>query len=94
MNRRNLPYLLFGAALLSVGSAAVLPGSARAADEKPYKVENGRVNINTFHGYLFYGESCLRCHGPDGSGSSYAPSLVDSLKTLSKRQFQETVING
>jgi mono/diheme cytochrome c family protein len=36
----------------------------------------------------------MRCHGPDGAGSSYAPSLVDSLKVLSKDQFVETVING
>jgi mono/diheme cytochrome c family protein len=83
-------------ALLLVGSAATLHRSALGADEakKPYKVENGAVDVNTFHGYLFYGEFCLRCHGPDGSGSSYAPSLVDSLKTLSEHQFKDTIING
>jgi mono/diheme cytochrome c family protein len=89
MIRPSLLSLLSVALLLSTGSAAV-----RAADQKPYKVENGRIDINTFHGYLHYGESCLRCHGPDGAGSSYAPSLVDSLKHLTEHQFKEVVING
>jgi len=64
------------------------------ADDKPYKVENGAVDKATFNGYRRYTESCLRCHGPDGSGSSYAPNLTDSLKTMTKDQFMETVING
>jgi mono/diheme cytochrome c family protein len=92
---RTRPFLLVcaGAGLLA-GSAAIVCGPARADEAKPYKVENGRADEHTFRGYLFYGENCLRCHGPDGSGSSYAPSLVDSLKTNSKQQFDEVVING
>jgi methanol metabolism-related c-type cytochrome len=67
----------------------------RAADEaKPYKIENGRVDQPTFNGYRRYGESCMRCHGPDGAGSSYAPDLTDSLKHMTYDQFAETVING
>ena len=90
MIRPSLLPILSVAMLLLAGSAAV-----RAQDEpKPYKAENGRVDINTFHGYLFYGEACLRCHGPDGAGSSYAPSLVDSLKSLTEHQFKDVVING
>ena len=30
---------------------------------------------------------CHVCHGPDGEGSTYAPALVDSLKTMKLRQF-------
>lgn len=90
MSRPSLLPILSTALLMLAGSAAV-----RAADEpKPYKVENGKVDINTFHGYLFYGEACLRCHGPDGAGSSYAPSLVDSLKTMTEHRFKDVVING
>ena len=70
-----------------------LPGAA-AEEEKPYKVENGRVDRETFNGYRRYGNSCLACHGPDGAGSSYGPNLVDSLKRLSQEQFNEVVING
>jgi hypothetical protein len=36
----------------------------------------------------------LQCHGPDGLGSSYAPSLVDSLKTLSDGDLVSTVVSG
>jgi methanol metabolism-related c-type cytochrome len=80
--------------LLLFAAVPLLPIAAHADDPKPYKVENGIVDQGTYNGYRRYGESCLRCHGPDGAGSSYAPSLVDSLKHLSKDQFQEVVING
>ena len=95
--RRTRPlFMSVAAACLLAAGAATLQGSARGAEEakKPYTVQNGAIDVNTFHGYLFYGEFCLRCHGPDGAGSSYAPSLVDSLKTLSEHQFKDTVING
>ena len=76
-------------------AAALLPAAVRAEDEpKPYKIENGRVDQGTYNGYRRYGESCLRCHGPDGAGSSYAPALTDSLKHLDHDQFAQIVING
>jgi mono/diheme cytochrome c family protein len=78
---------------LGLGTAATSPGHT-AEDEKPYKVEGGKVDSGTYNGYRRYGESCLRCHGQNGSGSSYAPSLVESLKHLSREQFNEVVING
>ncbi len=67
---------------------------ARAADKPPYTVVDGKVDMATFNGYRRYGESCLRCHGPDGSGSSYAPDLTDSLKHMTEEQFDDVVING
>jgi len=39
-------------------------------------------------------DNCFQCHGPDGLGSSYAPSLVDSLKSLSYGDFVSTVVSG
>ena len=48
----------------------------------------------TFNGYRRYGNSCLQCHGPDGSGSSYAPNLTEALKHMTREQFTEVVING
>lgn len=92
--------------LLVVGAAAALPGLgrltpvARAAtaapepSDKPYTVKDGKIDRATYRGYLYYGDVCMRCHGPDGAGSSYAPSLVNSLKVLTKDQFVETVVNG
>jgi methanol metabolism-related c-type cytochrome len=92
------------AALVLGLSAALVAGAfaqdkaqspAPAASDKPYSVnKDGKVDQHTFNGWRRYTESCLRCHGPDGAGSSYAPSLVDSLKTMSEDQFKEVVING
>jgi methanol metabolism-related c-type cytochrome len=73
-------------------AAAAKPDAS--ADKPPYTIENGRVDKGTFNGYRRYGESCLRCHGPDGAGSSYAPDLTETLKTMSKDTFEETVVNG
>ncbi|HLJ63857.1 MAG TPA: cytochrome c [Stellaceae bacterium] len=67
---------------------------AWAEGDKPYSVENGKVDQKTYNGWRRYTESCLRCHGPDGAGSSYAPALVESLKTMSEEQFKDIVING
>jgi mono/diheme cytochrome c family protein len=67
---------------------------AQEADQKPYVVKDGKVDIHTYKGYLYYGDLCMRCHGPDGLGSSYAPNLTDSLKVMTKDQVENTVING
>jgi methanol metabolism-related c-type cytochrome len=61
---------------------------------KPYTIENGKVDKKTYNGWRRYTESCLRCHGPDGAGSSYAPDLVDSVKHMTQDQFNEVVVNG
>lgn len=62
--------------------------------EKPYTVKDGKVDKKTFNGWRRYTQSCLRCHGPDGAGSSYAPDLTDSLKHMSEDEFKDIVING
>jgi mono/diheme cytochrome c family protein len=92
---------LFSAILCGflIGAAFIAtPHSARAADatpeQKPYTVKDGKVDMGTYKGYLYYGDACMRCHGPAGLGSSYAPALVDSLKRLSKEQVENTIING
>ncbi|HJS85101.1 MAG TPA: cytochrome c [Acetobacteraceae bacterium] len=85
------------ALLLAACATGGLISSGRliaAGQEKPYVVQDGKVGPHVYNGYRRYGESCLRCHGPDGAGSSYAPSLVDSLKSMTEQQFDEVVING
>jgi methanol metabolism-related c-type cytochrome len=60
-----------------------------------FKVEsNGTVDWYTYIGFLRYSSECLRCHGPDGLGSTYAPALTDSLKHLSYMDFYATVAGG
>jgi mono/diheme cytochrome c family protein len=86
------------ASLLLIG-IVLAAGFGRAAEsqqppQKPYTVVNGKVDKKTYNGWRRYTESCLRCHGPDGAGSSFAPSLVDAAKTMSQDQFNEIVVNG
>jgi methanol metabolism-related c-type cytochrome len=84
------------AAVLSTVSLAVLQHQRASADDqaKPYNITNGILDWPTFSGYLRYNASCISCHGPDGSGSSFAPALADSLKTMSYDQFLDIVTNG
>jgi len=91
-----MTYRRYRAAFLALAVALPLGGPAPAAadDEKPYVVKDGKVNMATYNGYRRYGDACLRCHGPDASGSSYAPDLTHSLKSLGEAQFKEIVING
>jgi methanol metabolism-related c-type cytochrome len=55
---------------------------------------DGTVDWYTYSGFVRYSSECLRCHGPDGAGSSYAPALTDSLKTLSYGDFLGIVAGG
>ena len=60
-----------------------------------YKIaKNGTVDWYTYIGFVRYGANCLQCHGPDALGSSYAPSLVDALKSETYQQFYATVAGG
>jgi methanol metabolism-related c-type cytochrome len=83
-------------ALPAIGGATAQDKAAQdaTAQEKPYTVIDGKVDKGTYNGWRRYTESCLRCHGPDGAGSSYATDLVDSLKSMTEDQFKEVVVNG
>src|ERR1041384_6974487 len=59
------------------------------ADGNPtFKIqEDGTVDWYTFSGYRRYHSDCHVCHGPDGTGSSYAPALANSLKNIDYPPF-------
>ncbi len=60
-----------------------------------YKVSaDGTVDWYTYSGFRRYHSECHVCHGPDGEGSSYAPALANSLKTMSFAEFYGTVVGG
>lgn len=56
--------------------------------------DDGTVDWYTYSGYRRYHGECHTCHGPDGVGSSYAPALVDSLKTMDYATFLSVVAQG
>lgn len=79
------------------------PKSVKSEDGKHFDAEgiptysvkaDGTVDWYTYSGYRRYHSECHVCHGPDGEGSTYAPGLKDSLRTLSYADFMEVVING
>lgn len=86
--------LSMGALALGLLIAAGMVTVASADEQKPYVVKDGKTDQHTYNGWRRYTESCLRCHGPDGAGSSYGPDLTDSLKSMSEDDFKEVVING
>jgi len=60
-----------------------------------YKIQvDGTVDWYTYSGYRRYHSECHVCHGPDGEGSSYAPALKNSLKTMSYSEFAAVVAGG
>jgi len=69
---------------------------AHAQDAKaPYQVTDGyKVDANTMKGFRAWRQAaCDRCHGPNQEGM-VGPSLINSLKTLTKDQFVTTVKDG
>lgn len=56
--------------------------------------EDGTVDWYTYSGFRRYHSECHVCHGPDAMGSSFAPSLADSMQELSYEDFMDIVVNG
>lgn len=55
---------------------------------------DGTVDWYTYSGFRRYHSECHVCHGPDGEGSTYAPALANSLKTMDYAAFLDVVTNG
>jgi mono/diheme cytochrome c family protein len=83
---------LFGA-LAAAQSPA--PPAAAASGTKLYTVVDGyKVDHNTMEGFRTWrAAACDRCHGANQQGL-VGPSLIESLKTLSKDDFVKTVRDG
>ena len=101
---------LVAATLMIVVSAGVAfaedvvdPAAVKSEDGKyldkegnpTFKVAaDGTVDWYTYSGYRRYHSECHVCHGPDGMGSTYAPALQESLKTMSYADFLGVVASG
>jgi mono/diheme cytochrome c family protein len=88
------PFLLHSF-LLMAGSACVLPATAADDPAALYKVTDGyKVDPETMKGFRTWrAAACDRCHGANQEGM-VGPSLVNSLKTLTKDDFVKTVRDG
>ena len=108
MNINDWKTALFALALAFVSAAARADGSGDPAvassDNGKYADKDGNPTFNihpdgvvdwyTYSGFRRYHSDCHVCHGPNGEGSSYAPALANSLKTLSYGDFVGVVTNG
>ena len=81
-------------------AALMLTCAAASAQDKPaaaplYTVQEGyKVDAETMKGFRTWrAAACDRCHGANQEGM-VGPSLVNSLKTLTKAEFITTVTNG
>jgi mono/diheme cytochrome c family protein len=75
-------------ALRGVALAAAPEGETA----KPYHIVDGRVDKRTYNGFRRYHAGCNHCHGPDGVGSSFGPSLIEAPMTI--EQFRAAVLMG
>ncbi len=85
------PYLpSMAIAVLSATFAAGVP-----AQEPLYTVVDGyKVDAATMKGFRTWrAAACDRCHGPNQEGL-VGPSLINSLKVLTKDDFVKTVMEG
>jgi mono/diheme cytochrome c family protein len=76
--------------------AAILGAHAPAAGQAGGGAEAGpdqaAVDRAILNGYRRYSATCSHCHGPDGLGGTFAPSLIE--QPLPFEQFAEVVNNG
>lgn len=60
-----------------------------------YRVKpDGILDWYAYSGFRRYHSECHVCHGPEGEGSTYAPALKDTLKTMSYSDFIGVVASG
>jgi mono/diheme cytochrome c family protein len=79
----------------SAASAVSKSAAASPSGSALYKVVDGtKVDPGTLEGFRTWrAAACSRCHGANQEGL-VGPSLINSLKTLSKQDFVTTVTNG
>jgi mono/diheme cytochrome c family protein len=88
--------LIAGAVLaLEAASAQDNPPPTQGGGQPLYRVVDGyKVDANTMNGFRAWrAAACDRCHGANQEGL-VGPSLIQSLKTLSKEDFVKTVRDG
>ena len=89
---------------LVVLSAVLLTAAASAQDEQPdaaasasrlYEVKDGnKVDATTLQGWQTWRAlACERCHGAAQEGM-VGPSLIESMKRLSKAEFHDRLMKG
>jgi mono/diheme cytochrome c family protein len=72
----------------------MLAAGAQAQDKLYTVVDGYKVDANTMKGFRTWrAAACDRCHGANQEGM-VGPSLIASLKVLTKEEFKKTVTDG
>ncbi len=84
-------------ACVSVALVCCIFGAVAAPDVASGASQGTAVNVETLdrnllNGYRRYNASCNHCHGPDGTGSSFGPGLIQTPIDL--EAFRDAVLNG
>ena len=71
-------------------------GRYRDKDGHPAPVvsKDYKIDWAGWQGFRRYHDACHVCHGPNALGSTFAPSLAESLKTMDYETFYGTVVGG
>ena len=88
--------LVLSAALLTAAAlASDKPIEAAASASRHYEVKDGnKVDATTLQGWKTWRAlACERCHGAAQEGTA-GPSLIESMKKLSKAEFHDKVMKG
>jgi methanol metabolism-related c-type cytochrome len=80
--------------LMSTAAANEFAAPSDTSGPTYHVAVDGTVDWSTFNGFRRYGASCLHCHGADGLGSTFAPSMTEALKTMSYADFIRIVETG
>jgi mono/diheme cytochrome c family protein len=92
---RFVSLVVLSAVLLTAAALASDKPEAAASTSPLYEVKDGnKVDATTLQGWKTWRAlACERCHGAAQEGM-VGPSLVESLKRLSKAEFHDKVMKG
>jgi mono/diheme cytochrome c family protein len=79
-------------------SPAPYAASAAVATDPYHPQPRDTVDLVAYRGWQQYSLQCARCHGEDGQGTSFGPSLVVALKpdghVPSRQEFLDILTKG
>jgi len=87
--------MVAGLMLLALCAGGEAAAQDKSGDKKLYTVVEGyKVDSATMNGFRAWrAAACDRCHGANQEGL-VGPSLIESMKVLSKEDFTKTVRDG
>ena len=87
--------MVTGLMLLALCAGGEAAAQDKSGDKKLYTVVEGyKVDSATMNGFRAWrAAACDRCHGANQEGL-VGPSLIESMKVLSKEDFTKTVRDG